>query len=300
MDTQLLERILTARIVSLIVDESELDIASEFGLVNDIAFSICRDCDLRFFWPPVTGSERFYERLQKIESYYPHDKPEYEHARRYLRDDYSLLEIGCGSGAFGAGSIVQRYVGLEFNPKAVEAARERGLTVLHESVEVHCRSNGEVYDVACAFQVLEHVERPAVFLSSCLATLKPRGLLIISVPSADSFAKDIPNFLLDLPPHHVTRWTDRCLATLEKLFPVKVVSVWHEPLQTVHRRMYIQGALNRYFYGIFGRPVPAVTAGTIGGIVPRINEKLSRVFDPLLKLQPARGISVTVVYQKLA
>ena len=295
---QLLQSISTSVICDLVQDDAAADVAQEFGVVDRIDYYHCLDCDLRFFHPAVTGSERFYEQLQMLESYYPVEKPEFEFARRYIHPNDTVLEVGCGSGAFGAQAHVAQYVGLEFSAKAAAAARIRGLTVLQESVEGHARSKPAAYDVICTFQVLEHVAQVELFLRGCLAALKPGGLLIISVPSADSFARGIPNFVLDLPPHHVTRWTDRCLGGLPKLLPVDLVALWHEPLQPVHLRMYIQSVLNRMAYGLVAKIVPAVEPGRIAAAVLSLNWKVSRLLAPLFPANKVRGISVTAVYRK--
>jgi SAM-dependent methyltransferase len=41
------------------------------------------------------------------------------------------------------------------------------------------------FDLVCFFHVLEHIADPAVFLASCLKTMKANGKIIIEVPSLD-------------------------------------------------------------------------------------------------------------------
>lgn len=295
---RLLQRIRAEDLARLVAQSISSDAGRECAVIDVLEYLLCQICDLRFFHPALTGSERFYEQLQAFEWYYPGEKPEFEFARRYLGVNDIVLEIGCGSGEFGKQTNVAEYVGLEFSAKAAAAARARGLTVLQETVEVHARAKPECYDAVCTFQVLEHVAQANNFLRGCLSLLKPAGLLIVSVPSTDTFASGIPNFILDLPPHHVTRWSDRCLRGLPQLLPVDLVELWHESLQPVHVRMYIQSVLNRLVYGAFGSDVPAVEARRIASAVSSLNLKLSRLLVPLFSIEKLRGISVTAVYRK--
>lgn len=295
-----LQAIPSAAICALVKDAESLNIADEFHLVAGLEYRHCVTCDLRFFYPAVTGSERFYQQLQKLESYYQAEKPEFAFARGYLRPGHSVLEVGCGSGAFGSSLQVGSYVGLEYSEQAALAARARGLNVARHSIEDHARAHAGRYDVVCAFQVLEHVARPDLFLRACLTAAKPGGLMVISVPSADSFARGLPDFLLDLPPHHVTRWSDRCLRTVAQRSSSELLCLWHEPLQPAHRRMYAQSAILRALYGLSSRPVPIVNETAHGRAITSIARKLSALLWPLFAALPARGISVTGVYRKAA
>jgi SAM-dependent methyltransferase len=211
-----------------------------------------------------------------------------------------VLEVGCGSGAFGISLHTASYVGLEFSEQAASDARRRGLEVLRESVEEHAQTHAAQYDAVCAFQVLEHVARPDQFLRACLAAIKPGGLVIVSVPSVDSFASGLPDFLLDMPPHHVTRWSDRCLRKVAELFSGELTALWHEPLQPAHRRMHGQSAILRRLYGWSGRSVPVVNETAGERTVARIAWKVSALLAPVLRLFARRGISVTAVYRKSA
>jgi 2-polyprenyl-3-methyl-5-hydroxy-6-metoxy-1,4-benzoquinol methylase len=71
-----------------------------------------------------------------------------------------LLEVGAGLGSVGA-LLAERfeYVGLEPDPTSFATARERVGTrgrVLNSTVEQ--LESSEMFDVLCAFEVLEHLE----------------------------------------------------------------------------------------------------------------------------------------------
>jgi 2-polyprenyl-3-methyl-5-hydroxy-6-metoxy-1,4-benzoquinol methylase len=218
----------------------KIDISTEFGAVEQISLFHCLDSDLRFFYPPITGSARFYSELQKYEWYYLDMKEEYRLAVQLIKEEDRVLEVGCGKGAFAKLLSVREYRGLELNPDAIAMARNDGFSVLGELVQLHAMNYKGQYDVVCAFQVLEHIQHLREFIDSCIQCLKPGGLLIFSVPCADSFASIIPNFYLDMPPHHVSRWSDHSLTGLANIFDLELVTVHHEQLQLLHRDSYNQ------------------------------------------------------------
>lgn len=202
---------------------------------DSVTLCHCNHCELGFFDPACVGDGLFYEQLQTQDWYYQDDKPEYAHAAKLIHQDSAVLEVGCGKGAFRSWlppSI--RYTGLEFNDEAVHKARAAGLDVRKQPVEEHA-DEGRRYDVVCAFQVLEHVEHPKQFFHACVQALKPSGTLMIAVPAQDSFLAIAPNSPLNMPPHHVTRWTDRSLTNLALSESFQKADIWHEPVADFHK-----------------------------------------------------------------
>lgn len=98
-----------------------------------------------------------------------------------------LLEIGFGSGAF-LESLDPHFFsisGIEVNAEGVELARKRGLDVTRQDLR-ELSLPAAAFDVVVALHVLEHLERPEEALRSVRAGLKPGGILLIAVPSADA------------------------------------------------------------------------------------------------------------------
>ena len=205
---------------------------------DSITLCHCNRCELGFFDPACVGDGPFYEQLQTQDWYYQDDKPEYAHAAKLIHQDSSVLEVGCGKGAFRS-RLPQsiRYTGLEFNDEAVQKARAAGLDVMKQPVEEHAAASLR-YDVVCAFQVLEHVEHPKQFFHACVQALKPGGTLMIAVPAQDSFLAIAPNSPLNMPPHHVTRWTDCALTNLARSEGFSKTDIWHEPVADFHKEWH--------------------------------------------------------------
>lgn len=212
-----------------------IDIRSELHGLAAVDVLRCDDTGLIYFRPEaVAGSPALYRALQSAIEYYPGLKWEHHTALDDARGAGTLLEVGCGSGAFVAAAR-QRGIdarGAEINPDAVRSARTRGLPVSLASLEQRGAA-GERYEVVCAFQVLEHVPHPGEFLRRSLDLLAPGGSLILSVPNADGLLRHYDE-LLDLPPHHMSRWSRSTFESLPRWLPVRLARWAAEPLAREH------------------------------------------------------------------
>ena len=99
-----------------------------------------------------------------------------------------LLDLGCGNGEFllRARSAGWDVVGVDFDLKAVEAARCQGLDVLLGGVE-SLDPSIEEFDVITLANVIEHVHQAVEILRACYKLLKPGGYLWLETPNIDSF-----------------------------------------------------------------------------------------------------------------
>lgn len=296
----LIEKIKISDLLHLYHQMLGSDISAEFDDLEELGFYHCPESDLRFFDPVVTGSEHFYEQLQAFDWYYLDDKPEFDYARQFVRSSDSVLEIGCGKGAFAQKISAQQYIGLELSTQAQELALSSNVKVLKQSIQSHATNHTGEYDVVCAFQVLEHIGDIHSFIQSSLQCLKPGGLLIYSVPSADSFVALARNNILNLPPHHISWWSDQSLAYVGQKFQLKIMDIHHDKLADIHRKWYISTVLFESFCRNFGLQFSLLERS----LLYRVLAKLSRIGSPFLekglldiRMLP-NGHSVTVVYQK--
>ena len=101
--------------------------------------------------------------------------------RRLLPPTGSVLEIGCGQGAMGA--LIARdheYLGLEPDAASFAVARSRLGNRVRQATDQEVEG---VYDIVCAFEVLEHLEDDRAALERWHDLLRPGGLLLVSVPA---------------------------------------------------------------------------------------------------------------------
>lgn len=102
-------------------------------------------------------------------------------------DAVTFLEIGCGTGAFGAVVKRQRdchYVGVELFPEAARQARDR-LDEVHvldiSSTDLPFMQRS--FDCLVCNDVLEHLTDPWAVLKKLTRHIKPGGHIVVSLPN---------------------------------------------------------------------------------------------------------------------
>lgn len=196
----------------------------------------CKRCGLLFLNPRPTPEEmgRYYPYSQYKDEFTPaiEDEPSVvtRFNRRYhmerlcraverVKRAGRLLDVGCATGNFLAGMRRRgdwRVCGVEPNEEAARYARDRfGLEVF--SGELSAAGYAErSFDVVTLWNVLEHLHAPVETLSQIRRLLKEDGVLILSVPNADSLdARIFGDCWIGLdPPRHLYDLTSRTLSQL--------------------------------------------------------------------------------------
>jgi SAM-dependent methyltransferase len=145
--------------------------------------------------------------------------------------------------------------GIEINTEAAERATSKGLPVTTRSLsEMACTHPGE-FDVVCAFQVLEHLSDPKVFLEQVCSLLSQNGRLILSVPNRDC-SLGLDRNPLDFPPHHMSRWAAETFSNISKFFPLELQDVIRQPLmrEEYDRLLSTLACRSSWLRGLFGLP----------------------------------------------
>jgi len=137
-----------------------------------------------------------------------------------VRDGH-VLEVGCGGGEtlITLRELGWSVAGSEVDPKAVAAARARGLDVrLGDLAAIGFPAQS--FDAICVIHVIEHVHDPRKLLIECRRLLRPDGQLLILTPNADSAARrqfgaawvslDPPRHLHIFEPHSLRRVLEEC------------------------------------------------------------------------------------------
>lgn len=167
------------------------------------------------------------------------EKYEYEFAKQFILPEFKVLEVGCGKGAFAKYLNTKNYVGLDFSENARKMAAKNGIVVENTSILEYAKNHPEEFDVVVSFQVLEHVSDPKSFLESKIKACRKGGRIIVAVPSENSFLKYAVNSILNMPPHHVTRWSDETFHFIAKKYHLEIEIIHHEKVQEVHKAWYL-------------------------------------------------------------
>jgi 2-polyprenyl-3-methyl-5-hydroxy-6-metoxy-1,4-benzoquinol methylase len=106
--------------------------------------------------------------------------------RQYLTAKSSVVDVGCGAGAYGPGLMAEGHdwLGLEANPYCCEILERRQLPFRRVEPEIRelPGADGE-WDNAICIEVLEHVKDPEVFLREIARMIRTRALF--SVPNME-------------------------------------------------------------------------------------------------------------------
>jgi hypothetical protein len=73
------------------------------------------------------------------------------------------------------------------------------------------------------------------------------------VPSDDSFLGGELNNPLNMPPHHVSRWSDRSLEQVARFFPLQLLQLHHDPLDEMHIAAAAQCLVQNGLLAVLGR-----------------------------------------------
>jgi SAM-dependent methyltransferase len=241
--------VFTQSTAPIIKHYADYDVRSLFTGLTSIDVYECSDTGYRFYHPFIlAGDDAFYQHVSKEPLYYLPWKHEHDIATAYILPGNTVLEQGCANGDFLMRlkeklSIIP--FGSELNTEARNVAMERGVSFEHITNA----------DVACSFQVLEHIAEVRTFIEEAIRAVKPNGYVIFGVPNNDSLLKDDKYAYSNMPPHHMGLWTPSVFAKLPEYFPLDVVKIHVDTLQPYHYRWYYQVYFGDTFkrFGIVGK-----------------------------------------------
>lgn len=113
----------------------------------------------------------------------------YAQLMEYFSAPGSILDVGCGLGDFlhECQKHGWKTLGIELNPFAAGYARkEFGVEVMATSI-FDFESTAGPFDCITLWGILEHLTEPLWVLQKLGGLLRPGGLLVLEVPSGDSF-----------------------------------------------------------------------------------------------------------------
>lgn len=285
-------------------DEIGVDVKSYFSGIDEVKLQLDNHTDLMQWVPSVVGDGSFYAELSKsIGNYYPLKKDEYTKALQLIPDHSSVLEIGCGEGAFGHLCGSHRWYGVDINEQAIGRAQLKGLQCkvwnIFADESLTCAPDFNHFQLICSFQTLEHFADPAKFFEVLKLCMSPGQKLLIAVPSHDSLLGINPYTTLNLPPHHQSLWTDCALRLFPQKFGFRLEQLIHCSVDQIHTRWYVQEFLRSLI------PSSSKLSSTLLGRIKRrlaaemihiFASKIIDVDNPIDSRLGARGQSVLALY----
>jgi 2-polyprenyl-3-methyl-5-hydroxy-6-metoxy-1,4-benzoquinol methylase len=143
-------------------------------------------------------------------------------------DKGTLLDIGCGTGAFlhAVQTAGWQVTGLEPDSGARSLAYQLHGLQVKDNEHLNSLPAGE-YDVITLWHVLEHIHDLHGYLEQIVRLLKPKGTVIIAVPNYTS--KDATHYndhwaAYDVP-RHLYHFTPKSMAHLAGIHQLKVVAI---------------------------------------------------------------------------
>lgn len=195
--------------------------------------------DKKYFESTYKSLEKLNEIFEKIKKLPPNKSDNYHRSKRIKKmvnavlgkDKINLLDVGSGTGIFPIGMISKKYniTALEPNKESVDFIKIKSnlkiKTIQGDYLKIKANKLKK-YDLITFNKVLEHVEKPILFLKKTSKLLKKNNLVYIEVP--DAFAindrkegKNREEF--GLGHHHV--FTKKSLENILKISNFKILSI---------------------------------------------------------------------------
>jgi len=161
-----------------------------------------------------------------------------------------LLDLGCGTGYFAASASAAGYEvqGADPSSWSIERARQRCARATFAVSSLEAFEPQSPLDVVTLWDVLEHVHSPRAALSHVHSWLEPGGLLLMSMPNAESLVARalasrwvllLREHLWYFSPSTIARLLDECGFELVRVAPKWVSSTL---AHVVHRLSQREGA----------------------------------------------------------
>ena len=198
----------------------------------------CDACGFCFSDPYVAGDTIFYT-LAYDRSRYPEWKWEYQETLAALckvpSRNRRLLEVGAGDGAFvrrvsEVALPKANIVCTEFSDYGRHQIESAGITCFSRDIRDLSRADlGGNFDIACLFQVLEHMDSLDALFGKLHDLLKSNSSLFIAVPNPRRISFNERNGgLLDMPPNHIGRWNELCFEVIGKRAGFELIEYKYE------------------------------------------------------------------------
>ena len=185
----------------------------------------CSYCDLDFYSNIKKTSVSYYEELYKtwnvaginIRGLIWGNKVFFKKVIPYINNQKGgrVLDIGCADGLF-VRELQKKQIdayGIDINKSLIDKAKAYNKCKNVFACELRDLKNLNVpreFNVITFFDVLEHLEDPSQFIAEAKRFLSKDGYIFVSIPNRNVKPRLLP-IDGDLPPHHLTWWSESAL-----------------------------------------------------------------------------------------
>jgi 2-polyprenyl-3-methyl-5-hydroxy-6-metoxy-1,4-benzoquinol methylase len=233
------------------------------------------------YYPSLPFSDRMLGLLPNI---YPGRSSELDLSVMWLPASRRgrLLDIGSGSGwlveNMNAGGWQAE--GLDFDSRAVEQARRRGLKVHLGDLASQRFANGS-FDAVTMCHSIEHVHAPTLWLEECVRILRPGGCLAVATPNNASLGHRVfgSDWLALDPPRHLHLFNMATLRRLLEKAGFSRIRVFTSPRDA--NGVYLASrSIGRI--GRFDMIAPQSMSARLAGRIAQLGELVAHRFRPAL------------------
>lgn len=188
---------------------------------TDYRMHECSACGLVFADPMVAGDDAFYGWITGFARYHAGARWEWSVIKDQVahNDAKTMLEVGAGNGTlmeFLRDVAGLRCTGIDVSSASAAAARAKGFDVREAAFADLDKvlDADDTFDAVVMSHVLEHVDQPLAVMQTLLKRLTPGGRLMTAVPYSP-MSRELTDWdIMNLPPHHLTRWNAQALRGL--------------------------------------------------------------------------------------
>jgi 2-polyprenyl-3-methyl-5-hydroxy-6-metoxy-1,4-benzoquinol methylase len=155
---------------------------------NNLCIFYCKNCGVSFLDPRLDFP---YENKYFLENYIRYKKIRDEYFKalisspillQYFTKNKKILDVGCGVGIFAnvAETIGCSIEGIDTSIFASSYCKDNFSFPVYTKLEDVPANR---YDIVTLWDVLGHIQQPALFLKQCLKVLKTQGCVIIKTPN---------------------------------------------------------------------------------------------------------------------
>lgn len=196
---------------------------------TDYTMHECSACTLVFADPMVAGDGAFYGWITAFDRYHAGARWEWGVVKDQLTQHHAqtLLEVGAGTGALMAylrDVSGLACTGIDVSAASVATAKAKGFDVREAAFsDLHSVLNAdERFDAVVLSHVMEHVDDPLGVMQALLQRLTPTGRLMTAIPYSPMSRELTEWDIMNLPPHHLTRWNAQSLSALGRALGCRV------------------------------------------------------------------------------